>query len=196
MILYWPRPSVTAVRTFSISAGLAASTVTPGTRAPVVSLATPAMVPVCASAAAWPSPTYARAAATPILPNLLMLSSTPHAARNPGGHLTGLRLGQLLRNDDVDWRFRRFGCRIHPVGRRPYRPSGLRPPCARGRGRAQHSRAGVGPAAPGRLRLSSGQRRPGGAAAPAPGAVRRHRARPDASPCRRHHHLPDDPPAG
>ena len=43
-ILYWPSPSVTAVRTFSMSAGLAASTVTPGMTAPLVSLTTPAMV--------------------------------------------------------------------------------------------------------------------------------------------------------
>ena len=36
-MLNWPCPSVTAMRTFSISAGLAASTVTPGRTAPVVS---------------------------------------------------------------------------------------------------------------------------------------------------------------
>src|SRR6185369_17293345 len=42
-ILYWPLPSVTTVRTFSMSAGLAASTVTPGSTAPDVSLTTPAM---------------------------------------------------------------------------------------------------------------------------------------------------------
>ena len=38
---YWPLPSVTAERTFSISAGLAASTVTPGSTAPEVSFTTP-----------------------------------------------------------------------------------------------------------------------------------------------------------
>src|SRR6516164_1261341 len=43
-ILYWPCPSVTAVRTFSISAGLEASTVTPGKTAPDGSLTTPAML--------------------------------------------------------------------------------------------------------------------------------------------------------
>src|SRR2546422_1200765 len=48
-ILYWPDSSVTTVRTFSISAGLAASTVTPGITAPVASLTVPAMV--CARAA-------------------------------------------------------------------------------------------------------------------------------------------------
>src|SRR5688572_8786936 len=46
---YWPVPSVTAVRTFSTSAGLAASTVTPGNTAPVVSLTSPARM-ACAAA--------------------------------------------------------------------------------------------------------------------------------------------------
>src|SRR6266850_3490387 len=46
-ILYWPLPSVTAERVFSISAGLDASTVTPGRTPPDVSLTTPASV-VCA----------------------------------------------------------------------------------------------------------------------------------------------------
>src|SRR5689334_19738958 len=46
MILYKPCPSVTTVRTFSISTGLAASTVTPGRTAPLASLATPAIAPV------------------------------------------------------------------------------------------------------------------------------------------------------
>src|SRR5262249_52937393 len=49
MILYWPRSSVVTVRTFSISAGLDASTVTPGSTAPVASWTSPAIepVPVC-----------------------------------------------------------------------------------------------------------------------------------------------------
>src|SRR6266850_5532414 len=42
-IRYWPEPSVTTDRTFSIRAGLAASTVTPGTTAPDVSCTTPVM---------------------------------------------------------------------------------------------------------------------------------------------------------
>src|SRR5688572_7762879 len=41
---YWPVLSVTTDRTRSISAGLAASTVTPGSTAPEVSLAVPVMV--------------------------------------------------------------------------------------------------------------------------------------------------------
>src|SRR5215831_2830354 len=49
-IRYWPVPSVMALRVFSISAGLAASTVTPGSTAPDVSLTTPAM-DACANTA-------------------------------------------------------------------------------------------------------------------------------------------------
>src|SRR5207249_4975965 len=48
MILYWPSPSVTTLRVFSINAGLDASTVTPGSTAPDASLTMPAMeVGVC-----------------------------------------------------------------------------------------------------------------------------------------------------
>src|SRR6266550_1167900 len=43
-IWYWPIPSLTAERTFSISAGLAASTVTPGRTAPDVSFTVPTML--------------------------------------------------------------------------------------------------------------------------------------------------------
>ena len=43
MIRYTPWPSVLAVRTFSMSAGLVASTVTPGNTPPDESLTTPAM---------------------------------------------------------------------------------------------------------------------------------------------------------
>src|SRR5688500_17094985 len=51
MIRYWPPPSVTAVRTFSIRAGLDASTVTPGSTAPEASLTTP-VIDACAHASA------------------------------------------------------------------------------------------------------------------------------------------------
>jgi len=44
---YRPSASVTTVRTFSMSTGLAASTVTPGRTAPDVSLTTPAMAAAC-----------------------------------------------------------------------------------------------------------------------------------------------------
>src|SRR4030095_950185 len=59
--LYWPGASVVAVRTRSISAGLAASTVTPGSTAPLVSRTTPAMPVVCANATCVET-TYAKAA--------------------------------------------------------------------------------------------------------------------------------------
>ena len=52
---YWPRPSVTVERTFSMSAGLVASTVTPGSTPPEASLTVPVMAPVlvpCARAIA------------------------------------------------------------------------------------------------------------------------------------------------
>src|SRR5262252_2709404 len=48
---YWPLPSVIAVRTFSIRAGLEASTVTPGSTASEASRTTPARV-ACANAIA------------------------------------------------------------------------------------------------------------------------------------------------
>src|SRR5687768_1099010 len=44
MMRYWPEPSVMAVRTFSMSTGLAASTVTPGRTAPDASATVPASV--------------------------------------------------------------------------------------------------------------------------------------------------------
>jgi hypothetical protein len=40
---YWPVPSVTTARIFSINAGLDASTVTPGSTAPDGSFTTPVM---------------------------------------------------------------------------------------------------------------------------------------------------------
>src|SRR6185503_19620037 len=47
---YWPLPSVTTERAFSISAGLLASTVTPGSTAPDGSLTTP-VIDACANTA-------------------------------------------------------------------------------------------------------------------------------------------------
>ena len=44
-IRYWPALSETTERTFSINAGLDASTVTPGSKAPVASLTAPVMEP-------------------------------------------------------------------------------------------------------------------------------------------------------
>jgi hypothetical protein len=57
-----PDPSLMAERTFSISAGLVASTVTPGSTAPDASLMTPVIV-ACAKARAGASHTMADAAA-------------------------------------------------------------------------------------------------------------------------------------
>src|SRR5688572_10095759 len=51
MIRYWPDPSVTEDRTFSIRTSLAASTVTPGSTAPDESVTTPVIVD-CAAACA------------------------------------------------------------------------------------------------------------------------------------------------
>src|SRR5678815_3240740 len=50
-MLYRPSPSVTTERTFSIRAGLAASTVTPGIASPDVSRTTPAMPLACCALA-------------------------------------------------------------------------------------------------------------------------------------------------
>src|SRR6266852_3866119 len=61
-ILYRPSPSVTTVRAFSIRAGLAASTVTPGSTPPDVSLTTPAIpLACCAHVTDGNSTTQARA---------------------------------------------------------------------------------------------------------------------------------------
>jgi len=49
-IRYWPVASVVTDRTFSMRAGLAASTVTPGRTKPAVSLTTP-VIAACARAA-------------------------------------------------------------------------------------------------------------------------------------------------
>ena len=73
-ILYWPSPSVTTERTFSISAGLEASTVTPGSTAPVVSFTTPAIVPLnpdCADPRAGRSRTPNTTTRTAILSALI-----------------------------------------------------------------------------------------------------------------------------
>src|SRR5438552_13140297 len=59
---YWPVASLTTERTFSISTGLAASTVTPGSTAPDASLTTPVMA-ACANAVTGRSTTTNRAAA-------------------------------------------------------------------------------------------------------------------------------------
>src|SRR5439155_11315275 len=67
MILYWPCSSLTTLRTFSISTGLLASTVTPGSTPPDVSFTTPAMPPVpCALTMPGNSTRHIRAARLPL----------------------------------------------------------------------------------------------------------------------------------
>src|SRR5262245_27561797 len=81
MIRYKPASSVVAVRAPSMRAGLLASTVTPGSTAPVVSLTTPAIA-LCASAAVGASSTNANADANRIfLPARLMWPPTENARR-------------------------------------------------------------------------------------------------------------------
>src|SRR5688572_17754974 len=103
MIRNSPLPSLTAVRTFSISAGLAASTVTPGRTAPDVSLIKPVM-DACARAAVGTRtmPTNTSNAAPhvricpPILPLGLRLATTTSGRLylwRSGHYSPGLALG-------------------------------------------------------------------------------------------------------
>src|SRR5581483_5646948 len=81
---YCPVPPVTTVRTFSMSAALAASTVTPGSTAPDASLTCPA-IDACADAdTAHPRSTAKNAA-----------SFTSRRIPEPPGENTGSRAGQL-----------------------------------------------------------------------------------------------------
>src|SRR4030095_8224336 len=73
MIWYWPEPSVTVVRIFSMSTGLAASTVTPGSTAPDVSFTTPVM-DAWANAAVGRTASRKSAAATRISTRLIRTS--------------------------------------------------------------------------------------------------------------------------
>jgi hypothetical protein len=82
---YWPLASVTDERTFSMSALLAASTVTPGRTAPDVSLTTPA-IDDWANAAAGsrriPARTNASLRMTPPLLTRTPETGAVHAARS------------------------------------------------------------------------------------------------------------------
>ena len=79
-IVYRPAPSVTVERTPSINAGLAASTVTPGSTPPVSSATLPAMAPVWARTVAgnksMPTSTARCARATKLR---IILFPPPHA---------------------------------------------------------------------------------------------------------------------
>src|SRR6266852_6169824 len=77
-IRYCPAPSLAADRTFSINAGLAASTVTPGITAPVASLTVPAIVCACPAVAA---PSTAATAAKMICVNLVIVCAPLTMAR-------------------------------------------------------------------------------------------------------------------
>src|SRR5256885_2049681 len=69
---YCPVPSVTALRTFSMSAGLDASTTTPGRTAPEASFTTPEIeAPLCAAAVHALSRTRTLAATTLIHPRMI-----------------------------------------------------------------------------------------------------------------------------
>src|SRR5262249_32139851 len=96
--LYSPRSSVTVVRTRSMSAGLVASTVTPGTTAPEASLTKPAMFAVlvpCAFAAvgsiqnapatanAYPSKKRPRTLLPRILPDVFLVFIPPPPPERP-----------------------------------------------------------------------------------------------------------------
>jgi hypothetical protein len=71
-IWYWPAPSVTAERTFSMSTGLAASTVTPGNTAPDASFTVPA-IEACANSEAGTTSRHARPKTTLVRTRMLRL---------------------------------------------------------------------------------------------------------------------------
>src|ERR671935_2440328 len=78
MILYWPSVSVITERTRSMSAGLDASTVTPGITAPDASFTTPAMPPAACAAANDGSSNAARTARQTVA-DLFIETSRPTA---------------------------------------------------------------------------------------------------------------------
>src|SRR6185503_2307872 len=85
-ILYWPLPSVTTDRVFSISTSLPASTVTPGNTAPDVSLTTPTIA-LCAKLDAGKNATTP-AATSAITPALMQVIEIP-PYRVPNGGRRG-----------------------------------------------------------------------------------------------------------
>src|SRR5712691_7246756 len=98
-MLYRPSPSVTTVRTLSIKAGLAASTVTPGSTPADVSLTTPAIpLACCADAVAGTRTNTPTSAATlrrathleiirPPFPELLLTRRCACRSPSDGGHI-------------------------------------------------------------------------------------------------------------
>jgi hypothetical protein len=91
-IRYWPVSSLTTERTFSMSTGLAASTVTPGSTPPEASLTTP-VIAACAWAAAGRSKRTNRAAAD--------ARTSLHITSPPVGRLSVV--GSMCRRIHVSW---------------------------------------------------------------------------------------------
>src|SRR5262249_45677118 len=98
MILYWPSESVTTERTRSMSAGLDASTVTPGITAPDVSFTTPAMPPA-AWAAVDDGSSTATSTARQTVADFCIESSSPTA-----------ELGSYYKAAARQWVPRKTGC--------------------------------------------------------------------------------------
>src|SRR6266536_1035407 len=86
MILYRPDASVVTLRACSISAGLAASTVTPGTTPPDESVTVPPIDPLCAHAIVVITDQHMPAnAATRAIFITTMLCAPKHRERSPKG---------------------------------------------------------------------------------------------------------------
>ena len=104
LMRYWPAPSVTALRVRSMSAGLDASTVTPGSAAPVPSFTTPAIA-ACACAS----------------------RGRTRIAANPTTRLNRRRrIGSPPK--DIDWRSRQVTARRADVTSDQRAPNGNRKP--------------------------------------------------------------------
>src|SRR5262245_43887399 len=78
---YWPDASVVTTRNFSMSAGLLASIVTPGSTAPVVSLTTPAIAPACCADTGTANAS-ATTVTTPNVPVTVLVMSRPPTIAN------------------------------------------------------------------------------------------------------------------
>src|SRR5712691_1206072 len=103
-ILYTPWASVTALRTFSINAGLDASTVTPGSTPPDTSLTVPAIV-ACAYAVVETNTDTITPAATfstlRIRTSVRKLSGKPQSTRSVPRHTEGRLRGVTRRTADI-----------------------------------------------------------------------------------------------
>src|SRR5438046_908916 len=102
---YWPVPSVTTERTFSISTGLAASTVTPGRIAPDASLTTPVMA-ACAQTEAGKT-TSETTPATRARSELRMRPPDAGERTDVSGGFYACLTGKSTENNDIERRTRR-----------------------------------------------------------------------------------------